>query len=243
MTQKIQERIAQLSVQIHEHIYRYNVLSEPIITDAEYDKLFHELKQLEADHPEYVLPDSPTHRVGSDLSGDFPKLQHPAPILSLANAFDANDLQAWEERNLKLLDTTTKPEYVLEPKLDGLTIVITYENGVLTQAATRGNGEVGDDVTANVKTIRTVPLRIPVQGNESPPERVVVRGEIMFLKADFDALNAEQEAQGLPRYINARNTASGTIKQKDSRNTATRPLTAFIYSVVDSDGLTLKHRV
>lgn len=234
------ERVVELRAELNEHIYRYNVLGAPTITDAEYDLLYHELRRIEEEHPELITPDSPTQRAGSDLSEDFPKLKHPAPILSLANAFDEGDLRAWEERNLKLLPADTQLNYTLEPKLDGLTIVITYENGVLTQAATRGNGEYGDDVTPNVKTIRSIPLRIPVRKDARPaPERLVVRGEVMFLKHHFEALNKKQAEQGLPLYVNARNTASGTLKQKDSRITATRPLTAYIYSIVEAVGITL----
>ena len=238
MSQDYLTRAAELREQLHYHIYRYNVLGSPVITDIEYDKLFNELKALEAEHPEIITPDSPTQRAGSDLSEDFPKVRHPAPILSLANAFSVEDLEAWEERNLRLLPAGTQLEYTLEPKLDGLTIVITYENGVLVQAATRGNGELGDDVTANVRTIRNVPLRIPVHPDgPKAPERLVVRGEVLFHKKDFTALNKKQEEGGLPLYVNARNTASGTLKQKDSRITASRPLTAYLYSVVESVGL------
>ena len=238
MSQDIQQRIAELSDQLHQHLYRYYVLNQPAISDAEYDHLFHELRDLESRFPHFSRADSPTQRVGSDLSAEFPKVPHPAPILSLANAFDDNDLRAWEERNLRLLPSGAQPEYVLQPKLDGLAIVITYEGGVLTRAATRGNGELGDDVTANVKTIPTVPLRIPVDtGGIKAPERLVVRGEILFHKDSFAELNREQEAQGLPRYVNARNTASGSLKQKDSRETAKRNLTTYIYSVVDSSGV------
>ena len=241
MSQDIAKRASELREQLHFHIYRYHVLHKPVIADAEYDRLFRELQQIEAQHPEYATDDSPTQRVGSDLAADFPKVRHPAPILSLANAFDAKDLLAWEERNLKLLPSETALAYVLEPKLDGLAIVLTYENGILTQAATRGNGELGDDVTANVKTIRSVPLKIPADASlDAAPSRLVVRGEIVFHKDDFTALNREQEAQGLPAYINARNTASGSLKQKDSRETAKRKLTAYIYSIVDSDGLDLQ---
>jgi DNA ligase (NAD+) len=233
-------RVAELRDQLNYHIYRYNVLSDPVITDAEYDLLFRELVQLEQEHPELLTPDSPTQRAGNDLSEDFPKLRHPAPILSLSNAFSAEDLQAWEERNLKLLPAGTKLDYTLEPKLDGLTIVITYENGILSRAATRGNGELGDDVTANVKTIRTVPLRIPVHKDGPPaPERLVVRGEVLFLKEHFEALNRKQAEAGLPLYVNARNTASGTLKQKESRITASRPLTAYLYAIVESVGVTV----
>jgi len=240
VTQDIHNRIAELSEQLHHHNYRYHVLNDPIVTDAEYDRLFRELQDLEAEHPQYALVDSPTQRVGSDLSGDFPKVQHPAPILSLANAFDEADLLNWEERNLRLLPADAQLQYVLQPKLDGLAIVITYEDGLLTRAATRGNGETGDDVTANVKTIRTVPLRIPVDGGAAAPSRLVVRGEILFHKESFLELNREQEAQGLPAYINPRNTASGSLKQKDSRETAKRKLTAYIYAIVDSDGIELE---
>lgn len=231
-------RAAELRERLNYYSYHYYVLSEPLVTDAEYDKLYHELVAIEQEHPELITPDSPTQRAGSDLSEDFPKVQHPAPILSLSNAFDAGGLQEWEERNRKLLPSDTELDYVLEAKLDGLSIVITYENGVLTQAATRGNGQIGDDVTANVRTIRTVPLRIPAKPDGPPaPERLVVRGEVLFLKDDFTALNKRQEENDLPRYVNARNTASGSLKQKDSRLTAERPLTAYLYDVIAVEGM------
>ena len=240
MSAEIKRRIADLSQTLHQHIHRYFVLHQPTISDAEYDALLRELIELEAEHPDYARADSPTRRVGSDLSADFPKVPHPAPILSLANAFDEADLQAWETRNLRLLPDDARLSYVLQPKLDGLAIVITYENGVLVRAATRGNGEFGDDVTANVRTIRSVPLRIPIDpAVGAPPSRLVVRGEILFHKDSFAALNREQAEADLPLYVNARNTASGSLKQKDSRETAKRDLTAYIYSVVDSDGIAL----
>lgn len=227
-------RAEALREQLNYHIYRYHVRSDPVITDAEYDRLYRELMALEEANPELVTPDSPTQRAGSDLSEDFPKVEHPAPVLSLSNAFDDDGLLAWEERNLKLLPEGTQLAYVLEPKFDGLSVVITYEKGVLTRAATRGNGRVGDDVTANVKTIRTVPLRIPARPDGPPaPERISVRGEVMFLKDDFVALNRTQHEAELPLYVNARNTASGSLKQKDSRITASRPLTAFLYDVLE----------
>jgi DNA ligase (NAD+) len=239
MSHEFAARAAELREQLNYHIYRYNVLSDPIISDAEYDRLYRELVELEQQHPELITPDSPTQRAGSDLSEDFPKVEHPAPILSLANALNVDELRAWEERNLRLLPSGTEPDYVMEPKLDGLTVVITYENGVLTRAATRGNGRIGDDVTANVRTIRVIPLRIPASPDgPQPPTRLVVRGEVLFLKHDFEALNESQQEAGLPLYVNARNTASGTLKQKDSRITATRPLTAFVYDVVDMSGIT-----
>lgn len=240
MTKEIAERAAQLREELNHHIYRYNVLNDPIITDAEYDKLYHELAHIEQENPELQTPDSPTQRVGSDLSEDLPKIAHPGPILSLSNAFSEADLRRWEERNLRMMSAGTTFDYVLEPKLDGLSIVLTYVDGILTTAATRGNGEIGDDVTANIRTVRTIPLRIPSRADgPSAPPRLVVRGEVLFLKEDFERVNEEQDAQGLPRYVNARNTASGSLKQKDSRVTATRPLTAYIYDIVDSDGIVL----
>lgn len=241
----IAQRAEKLRSELHHHIYRYNVLNDPIITDSEYDKLYHELVQIEQENPELRTPDSPTQRVGSDLDSDFPKVPHPAPILSLSNAFNDSDLQKWEDRNRKLLPDNIELDYVLEPKLDGLSIVLTYINGILTTAATRGNGELGDDVTLNVKTIRTVPLKIPANPNSdlSPPSRLVVRGEVLYLKSAFERLNQEQEEKGLPQYVNARNTASGSLKQKDSRITAERDLTAYIYSIVDSDGVDLNYEM
>jgi len=226
-------RANQLRQLLNEHSHRYYILNAPTISDAEFDKLYHELVALEAEYPNLITPDSPTQRAGSDLTEDFPKVEHPAPILSLANGFDESDLTAWEERTLKVLPTGTQLAYMLEPKLDGLTVVIHYENGVLVKAATRGNGRVGDDVTANVRTIKTVPLRIPATGQMSPPRYLVVRGEILFLKHDFLALNERQREAGLPLYVNARNTASGTLKQKDSRITASRPLICYLYDIVE----------
>ncbi len=238
MTQSdLVNRAAELRESIREHIYRYNVLSDPIITDAEYDQLLRTLIDLENEHPELITPDSPTQRVGSDISSDLPKVAHPAPILSLSNAQNTDDVIAWRERIGKRLTPETKLDFVIEPKFDGLTVVLTYENGVLIQSATRGNGEVGDDVTANVRTIRTIPLRIPVNPDgPQAPSRLAVRGEVLFLKNDFEAVNERQVEMDLPRYVNARNTASGTLKQKDSRITAERPLTAFIYAIIDGEG-------
>jgi len=237
-TPEQQRRIAELRDLLHQYSYQYYVLSTPTISDAAFDALYNELVALEAQFPELVTPDSPTQRSGSDLSEDFAKVRHPAPILSLSNAYNADDLWAWEERALKLLPAGTVLDYTLEPKLDGLTVVITYEHGVLVQAATRGNGEIGDDVTPNIRTIRTVPLRIPRPGSSAPaPERLVVRGEVLYLKRDFELLNQRQVEAGLPPFINARNAASGALKQKDSRITASRPLTAYVYAIVEARGL------
>lgn len=240
MSADVFQRAAELREQLHYHIYRYNVLSDPVISDAEYDALYNELRELEAAHPELITPDSPTQRAGSDLSEDFPKVRHPAPILSLSNGYSLDDIRAWEERNLRLLASGTTLDYTLEPKLDGLTVVLTYEKGVLVQGATRGSGEIGDVVTPNIRTIRNIPLRIPAHRDGPPaPALLVVRGEVMYLKKDFERVNQRQIEQGLPVYVNARNTASGSLKQKDSRITASRPLTGFFYGIVESVGITL----
>jgi DNA ligase (NAD+) len=232
-------RAEELRLLLNNYSYLYYVTSQPAVSDAAYDALFAELKSIEQENPELITPDSPTQRAGSDLSDDFAKVAHPAPILSLANAFSAEDLLAWEERNRRLLPSGTQLSYTLEPKLDGLTVVLRYEDGLLVQAATRGNGEIGDDVTPNIRTIRTVPLRIPVQSGAPAPPHLVVRGEVLFLKHDFEAVNRRQVELGLVPYVNARNTASGSVKQKDSRMTAQRPLTMFVYSVVEARGIAL----
>lgn len=233
----IKARVEELRRVLNEHIYRYHVLNAPIITDSEYDALFEELKRLEAEHPELITPDSPTQRVGSDLQEDLPKVRHPAPILSLGNVFSPEEIRAWRERIGRLLPENTRLAYVVEPKFDGLTVVLTYEDGVLVQGATRGNGELGDDITGNVRTVRTIPLRIPVSGNgPAIPHRLVIRGEVLFHKKDFAELNQRMVAEGLPPFVNARNTAAGAIKQKDTRITAQRPLTAYCYGIVAADG-------
>jgi DNA ligase (NAD+) len=237
MTNSDAIRAEELRRELNEHSYRYHVLSDPVITDGEYDRLYHELRALEEANPDLITPDSPTQRAGFEPEGDLPKVNHPRPVLSLSNAFDADELLAWHERVIKLLPPDTPLDFVLEPKFDGLTVVITYENGLLVQAATRGNGEIGDDVTANLRTVESIPLRIPVlEDGPPPPARLVVRGEVLFLKDAFLKLNEQQRESDLPTYINARNTASGTLKQKDPRATAERDLSAFVYDILLMDG-------
>ena len=232
---KVADRAAELRVCLNRHAYRYYVLAQPTIPDAEYDRLFLELTELEKKYPELVTPDSPTQRVGSDLDSDFVKTTHVRPVLSLANAFNVQDLKAWEVRNRKLAPDTAFT-YVVEPKFDGLTLVLRYEQGVLVQAATRGDGEVGDLVTANARTIKSVPLRIPVVDGPAPPDVLVVRCEVLFTKEAFIRLNQQRIAEGEPVYVNARNTASGSLKQKDAQLTAKRDLSAYAYDVMFSEG-------
>ena len=234
MSIEIADRIAQLRNSLHQYAHQYYVLSQPTVSDAEYDQLFRELTELEKGHPELMTPDSPTQRVGSDLDSDFVKTTHLRPVLSLANAFSLDDLEAWELRNRKL-DPDSVFHYVVEPKFDGLTLVLRYEKGILVQAATRGNGDVGDLVTANARTIRTIPLRIPVARGPSPPDVIIVRCEVLFTKEAFHKLNQQRIAEEEPVYVNARNTASGSLKQKNAQLTAKRDLTAYVYDVMFPD--------
>lgn len=231
MTASAEQRAEELRNVLNQHSHRYYVLHDPVISDAEFDRLYSELKALESQSPYLVTLDSPTQRAGSDLSAEFAKARHDRPILSLAKAFDADELCAWEERNRKL-EPDVSFRYTVEPKYDGLSIILRYEDGLLVQAATRGNGEIGDIITHNARTLPTIPLRIPVANGGSAPAVLVVRGEVLFLKEAFKALNRTRAAADLPLYINARNTASGSLKQKDATKTAERDLTAFVYDAL-----------
>jgi DNA ligase (NAD+) len=231
------EEIKQLQHNINYHNYLYHVLDKPVISDYEYDMMSKRLRELEQLHPDMVTPDSPTQRAGAVPSEKFSKVRHPAPILSLANAFSNKDLESWYERIRKLDDAVARSGFVMEPKIDGLTVVLRYENGSLTQGATRGDGEVGEDVTANVRTIKAVPLKIPV-GNSSlrAPALLVVRGEVFINKQDFMKLNKRLEENGEKTYQNPRNTAAGSLRQLDPNLTSTRPLTILTYAIIQSSG-------
>ncbi|MCP4415249.1 MAG: NAD-dependent DNA ligase LigA, partial [Chloroflexi bacterium] len=239
---KPQERIAQLRDEVNFHLYRYHVLDSPVITDGEYDALYHELVALERENPELITADSPTQRTGAEPLSAFQKVTHPAPILSLSNAFNAEDLFAWRQRIGRYLpDPEMKLDYVAEPKLDGLTVVLTYENGRFIQGATRGNGQVGEDVTQNLRTITAVPQRIPVdpQSNLPVPPYLVVRGEVFFPLDAFEQFNARQLAAEKHVYMNPRNAAAGSLRQLDSKITAKRPLTIYCYDLIAWDGIDL----
>jgi DNA ligase (NAD+) len=230
-------RLEELSAALREHNYRYHVLDDPIVSDVEYDRMLVELRKIEEAHPDWVLPDSPSQRAGAAPSEKFTKVEHPGPILSLANAFDADDLRAWFERIKKLDDRVGEASFVAEPKLDGLSIVLHYRDGLFVLGATRGNGELGEDVTANMRTLRALPLRLPVhKDGPKPPNYLVVRGEVFFTKKDFAELNRSRIEAGEPEYQTARNTAAGTLRNLDSSITATRPLTLLVYAVVTTDG-------
>ncbi|GAB4529255.1 MAG: NAD-dependent DNA ligase LigA [Anaerolineae bacterium] len=231
---EIEQRIARLRDEINYHAYRYHTLDDPIISDAEYDALMRELRTLEEAHPELITPDSPTQRVGAPPLDQFEKVIHPIPMTSLGNAFDDDDMYAWLARIGRLLPddlSVTDLTFVVEPKFDGLAVALTYENGVLVRGATRGNGIEGENVTANLRTVKTIPLRIPVSPNGPPPARIEVRGEVYMPIADFNELNRRQAEKGERLYANPRNAAAGAVRQLDSRITAQRPLAFFAYAI------------
>lgn len=239
MATDVGKQLERLRRAIAYHAYRYYVLDDPVISDAEYDALWRELVALEAEHPELITPDSPTQRVPGAAAERFTKVRHPAPILSLGNAFSPAELYAWRDRFLKLLppDEQTGIQYVVEPKIDGLTVVLHYEDGRFVLGATRGDGEVGEDITVNLRTVKAVPLRIPVGGGAEeqgirPPARVVVRGEAYTSIADFERFNAQQAEIGERTYANPRNFAAGSLRQLDARITAGRPIKLWVYQIV-----------
>jgi DNA ligase (NAD+) len=243
------QRIQELTTQIREHNYRYYVLDDPSVTDAEYDALMRELRALEAQHPELVAPDSPTRRVGAAPSEKFAKVRHPVPMLSLGNAFDENDLRAWRDRVVRLLGQDQKVAYVCEPKIDGLAIALTYDQGRFARGATRGDGEVGEDVTANLRTVSAIPLELrPAsggdQGTSTIPSAIAssieVRGEVYMRTADFKKLNERLAAAGERVAANPRNAAAGSLRQKDPKITASRPLRFFAYGVGPFEGVELR---
>jgi len=213
-----------LREKIERHNRLYYVEDAPQITDAEYDALFRELEALEAEHPELRAPDSPTQRVGAAPLPQFAEVQHRAPMLSIANAFDEEEVRAFDKRIRQAVGADAI-EYATEPKLDGLAVSLTYRDGILVRGATRGDGTTGEDVTANLRTVRSIPLKIK-------NENLEVRGEVLMYRSDFEALNARQREAGQKEYVNPRNAAAGAVRQLDSRITATRRLRFFAYAAV-----------
>jgi DNA ligase (NAD+) len=231
-------RIEELRQQLRYHNYRYYALDDPVISDAEYDRLFQELLDLEKAHPEWATPDSPTQRVGFAPLERFLPFQHVVPMLSLENAMDAGAVLDFDQRVKKLLGLNSSIEYVAEPKMDGLAVEILYENGSLAAAGTRGDGFVGEDVTLNVKTIRGIPWRLYAARPEvALPQRLAARGEIYIDRQDFQGLNREREIRGEPIFANPRNAAAGSLRQLDSSITAGRPLKAYFYGVGEVFGM------
>jgi DNA ligase (NAD+) len=234
-------RAAELRAELEHHGYRYYVLDDPEINDDAYDALLDELRGIEAAHPELVTPDSPTQRVGGEPVSDLVKVHHPVPMLSLANVRSAEELTGWIQRmrNHLARESIEDPEFefVAEPKIDGLAMSLLYRDGVFERGATRGNGEIGEDVTHNIRTIGQIPLRLDM---EDPPALVEVRGEVYMSLPDFAALNERRAEQGLSTFMNPRNSAAGTIRQLDPRLASERPLSFWAYQVGTTEGITFE---
>ena len=226
-----------LRQEINFHNYRYHVLNMPVVSDYEYDNLMRRLRQLEEQHSQLISPDSPTQRVGAEVSEKFAKVRHPAPVLSLASVLDVDGVQTWFDRLYKLDERIVDADFTVEPKIDGLTVILHYRDGIFVQGSTRGDGENGEDITPNVRTISAIPLRIPVrQDGPQPPPYLVVRGEAFIFLKDFEELNMRLQESGEKTYLNPRNTAAGSLRQLDPKLTASRPLTLFTYSIVHAEG-------
>jgi DNA ligase (NAD+) len=230
------ERARALRVEIEKHNHRYYVLDAPLISDAEYDTLFRELQSLEAEHPELVTSDSPTQRVGALPLPEFASVVHATPMLSLSNAFADEEVQVFDRRVREGLGSEAEVAYAADPKFDGLAVSLSYEQGILVHGATRGDGTTGEDVTANLRTLHSIPLHLQGSGW---PDRFEVRGEVLFWRSDFERLNARQRERGEKEYVNARNAAAGSLRQLDSRITARRPLRFFAYGVGSVTGAAL----
>ncbi|RLE35117.1 DNA ligase (NAD(+)) LigA, partial [Candidatus Acetothermia bacterium] len=229
--------IERLRAEIERHNYLYHVLDRPEISDAEYDRLFRRLIELEEEHPELVTPDSPTQRVGAPPAEGFAPVPHAIPMLSLANAFDEDELRDFDRRVRELLGVDSV-RYVAEPKLDGLSVELVYRDGRFVRGSTRGDGRVGEDVTSNLRTIRSIPLRLrPADG--TVPALLEVRGEVYIEKADFASLNEERRREGLAPFANPRNLAAGSLRQLDPKITAQRPLKAFFYDIGRAEGIAI----
>jgi DNA ligase (NAD+) len=226
-------RVADLRHEIEYHNYRYYILDDPQVTDAEYDALYRELKKLEEQFPELITPDSPTQRVsvGGAVS-EFPKVRHEVPMLSLSNVFSPAELAEWSKRAQKYLEREQEFEYTVEPKIDGLSVALLYENGVLVRGATRGDGIIGDDITPNLKTIRSIPVKLFATEGEELPEIL----EVYMPISDFEKLNRELAERGEKLFANPRNSAAGSLRQKDPSMTAKRPLNIYIYTLAQKKG-------
>jgi DNA ligase (NAD+) len=226
--QALLQRVEELHRQLHEANYEYYVLDAPTISDAEWDRLFRELKSIEAQHPELALPDSPTQRVGAEPATQFRKVQHLAPMYSLDNAFSADELKAWEERNARIASEVRESGYSAELKIDGTAVSLRYEDGVLVRGTTRGNGTIGEDITQNIRTIHGIPLRLRAL---QPPSVLEIRGEVYMPLSGFREMNKRRTEAGEPTFANPRNAAAGALRQLDARLTAQRPLQFFGFQI------------
>ncbi len=232
-----QQRLNELKQQLHYHGVKYYVEDSPEIPDVEYDRLMQELLSIEAEHPDWVTMDSPSQRVGGLPLDSFSQVQHEIPMLSLDNAFSDDDLDGFNKRICERLNRTNVGDYCCEVKLDGLAVSLLYENGILVQAATRGDGTTGENITENVRTISAIPLKL--QGDDIPA-RIEVRGEVFMPKVGFDKLNEIAAKKGEKVFVNPRNAAAGSLRQLDSRITAKRPLSFYAYSLGVVEGTELR---
>lgn len=226
-TPEIQQRVQQLRQQLQKANYAYYVLDNPIMEDSVYDQLYRELQDLESQYPILITPDSPTQRVGDQPAAQFNSIRHNIPLYSLENAFNLQELQKWEER-WQRYDQVSNSDYVCELKIDGSALALTYENGILIRGVTRGDGITGEEITQNVRTIRSIPLKLTL---ENPPSRVEIRGEAFLPLNEFDRLNGERKQAGEPLFANPRNAAAGTLRQLDSKVVSERRLQFFAYTL------------
>ena len=238
--QEAERQIEQLRQQLHEHNYRYYVLDDPQVTDAEYDQLMRRLQELEAAFPDLIAPDSPTQRVGATPLAEFGTVIHSLPMLSLDNAFSPAEVRDFDARIKRQLGQNDAIEYVAEPKIDGLAVELVYAEGLLVQGSTRGDGVRGEDITQNLRTIPTIPLRLIATAHSPVPQRLEVRGEVYMTKRDFQRLNARREEEGESTFANPRNASAGSLRQLDPRITAGRPLAMFCYGIGRADGVTFQ---
>ena len=238
-TAGLRQRVLRLRAEIEHHNYRYHVLDDPEVPDAEYDRMMAQLRALEQQHPELIVPDSPTQRVGGAPVSGFAEVRHHKPMLSLDNAFSREDVVAFDRRVRERLETDKEINYSCEPKLDGLAVSLTYRNGSLEIAATRGDGTVGEDVTHNIRTIQSVPLRLT---GKSWPQVLEVRGEVFMSLAGFHEMNRRAAEKGVKVFVNPRNAAAGSLRQLDPRLAATRPLEIFFYGTGIVEGGKLPDR-
>lgn len=230
-------RLERLREELRKHDYQYFVLDQPLISDREYDKLYQELLEIEQSHPDLVTPDSPSQRVGGAPLAAFEKTPHRMPMLSLSNSYSPEEIQAFDDRVKKFLQSDDEVSYFCEPKFDGLAVELIYTDGLLTGALTRGDGTIGENVISNVRTLRSVPQRLVTK---SPPKLFEVRGEVLMFKRDFQALNESQQESGVVPFANPRNAAAGSLRQLDPRITAERPLRMFVYSPGVIEGKSFK---
>jgi len=232
----LNKRYISIQERIRSHDYEYYILDEPLISDHEYDELFKELKEIEADHPEWITPESPSQRVGIKPKGDFATFKHFQQMLSLANAFNEEDLRNFHDRILKNLGTNNHIDYFCEPKMDGAAVSLIYEKGILSRGVTRGDGTLGEDITSNIRTIRSIPLALKESKN-SFPNLLEVRGEIFIKKPDFDALNLNAKKNNEKVFANPRNAAAGSLRQLDPAITSSRPLAFFAHGIGSCQGI------